>query len=74
MTLRHDGGFFACQMTLGKNSPRYTEEFLQLSHAHQCLLQQWASLDGTAAPIESLLMGLGMDLSPACVPMHIMGS
>lgn len=73
MTLRHDGGFRLLDDTR-QNSPRYTEEFLQLALAHQCLLQQWGSLDGTAVPIESLLMDFCMDFSPACVLMHIMGS
>lgn len=74
MTLRHDESFFRLLDDARQNSPRYTEEFLQLALAHQCFLQQWGSLDGTAAPIESLLMDLRMNFSPVCVLMHIMGS
>lgn len=71
VTLRHDGPFFfACW----RNSPRYTEKFLQLALAHHCLLQQWGSLDGTAAPIECILMDLCMEFTPACVLMHMMRS
>lgn len=73
MTLTHDGAFFFRLLDEARqNSPRYTEEFLQLALAHHCILQQRGSLDGTAAPIESLLMDLCMKFSPACVLMHIM--
>lgn len=46
MTLRHDGGFFCLLDEAQQNSPRYTEEFLQLALAHHCILPQWGLLMG----------------------------